>query len=164
MVPSIQHSHALSPQAVPSPCTDSQNRSCLEAHPGGPVACGCAEICLSPGVCCWAEAEVGLALQGRADTWQEAGSRAGAQLPCSWAQTEPRQEPQWGTHHGSKPHGVRAAREGLGYGASGSALSQTHRVLWLVASGQKAPQQGRRVFLAGSFLADFHLEVTFLWQ
>lgn len=45
-----------------------------------------------------------------------------------------------------------------------SALSQTHRVLWLVASGQKAPQQGRRVFLAGSFLADFHLEVTFLWQ
>lgn len=38
-------------------------------------------------------------------------------------------------------------------------------LVWLVLfSGQKAPQQGRRVFLAGSFLADFHLEVTFLWQ
>lgn len=54
-----------------------------------------------------------------AAAWQEAGSEAGAQLQCSQAQTEPCQEPQCGTHHGPKPHGVRAAREGFGCGASG---------------------------------------------
>lgn len=36
--------------------------------------------------------------------------------------------------------------------------------LWVVASGQKVPQQRRKMFSAGSFRANFHLEVTFLWQ
>lgn len=45
-----------------------------------------------------------------------------------------------------------------------SAYSQPHRVLWLVISGQKIPQQRRKMFSAGSFPAGFYLEVTFLWQ
>lgn len=45
-----------------------------------------------------------------------------------------------------------------------NACSQPHRALWLVASGQKEPQQRRKMFLAVSFPAGFQLEVTFLWQ
>lgn len=34
----------------------------------------------------------------------------------------------------------------------------------VVHTGQKAPQQRTKMFLAGSFPAVFHLEVAFLWQ
>lgn len=45
-----------------------------------------------------------------------------------------------------------------------SACCQPHRALWLVVFGQKAPQQRRKMLLAGSLPAGFNLEVTFLWQ
>lgn len=154
--------------AMPSPCMDSQNRSWLEARPWGPVACGCAEISPSPGVCCWAEAEVGLAPL-------RAGLTHGSSLAGGCQQG-------WGTaamFPGTNSH-ARSPRVGLtmvpstmvseqpgrGWGMEPvvSAHSQSHRALWLVTSGQKIPQQRRKMFLAGSFPAGFHLEVTFLWQ
>lgn len=62
------------------------------------------------------------------------------------------------------PSTVVSEQPGRGWGMEPvvSARSQPHRALWLVTSGQKIPQQRRKMFLAGSFPAGFHLEVTFL--
>lgn len=167
LVPSIQGSHALSPHARPSPCTDPE-QILTGACPWGPGACGSAEISLSPGVCCWAEAEVGLALQGRADTWQKLGRRLAAWLGHSC------RVPRHKQSHARSPSGrltmvpspVVSEQPGRGLDMDPvvSGYSQPHKALWLVASGQKIPQQRRKMFLAGSFPAGFHLAVTFLWQ
>lgn len=80
-----------------------------------------------------------------AAAWQEDGSRAGAQLPRSQAQTELCQEPQCGTHSGPKPPWCQSSQGGAWIWSQWSVPAANHTELcgwWFL--GRKSPRKGER--------------------